>query len=266
MSKRLTEEALTESFKKIVASPITGAWKFNGRPISYLLTEFDAKEGLADVVLIPSNPSKAHLEWMARVGRGVATPGAALVLASLPKGKGIAHSEISRMTGLSRKSVHSMLTRLEAAGLARRLGQSDRYSLNRLAGDGGVEIWAYELKLSDWSKALYQASQYRVFAHSVAVVLAKEYAHRVKPRLDHFRRFNIGVVVLDSGTGRTKSLLRSRPANPQSRSHYLYAVSELARRVLESPDKSARRRVTGGVVKRLPAETLHNPPRLRHGV
>jgi hypothetical protein len=232
MMGELTEAALAESFRQAVSDE---AFRLHDRRISHVLSEFSARDGRADFVLTPSRLKPAQLDWIARVGRGVATPGAASVLAALPRGSTVREAEIGSRVGLAGSGVHRILKRLEAEGLASR-SCSGRFRSERWDAEDQVELWAYELKLSNWSHGFYQALQYRVFAHSVAIVLAEEYAHRIVPRLDRFRRFNVGVLALDAGTNRMRVLVRPRRATPGSRAHYLYAVSVLARRLIASPD------------------------------
>lgn len=263
MKGDLTEAELTDSFKRAMLLPNRLAWRrLNGHTVSYILTEFSARDGRADIVVIPRRISQAAQDWTVRIGKGVSTPGEASVLAALPKASTLSEDEVTHRAGLSRSGVHRILRQLEEVGLAHRT-RGGRYRLETLGGENQVELWAYELKLSDWGHALYQASQYRTFAHTVAIVLAEEYAHRVKPQLEIFRRFNVGVVTLNSGSNRIRVLVRPRRASPRSRSHYLYAISVLARRLLEMQNGVSHRRVTGGLVPSPPTETLHNRDGLR---
>lgn len=258
MSGRLTEEGLTKSFKRAVLGAGSATWRFNGRPISYLLTEFSARDGSADIVLVPSRMSNSQLDWADMIGKGVRTPAAASVLAHFPRAASVNEDTLVQRTGLSGSTVHRIVRRLECSGLVRKVSPA-RYQLEPLRGEGGVEFWAYEMKLSDWAQALYQASQYRVFAHNVSVVLAEEYGHRVRPNLGQFRRFNVGVLTINPRSGNFRVLVKTRRSNPQSRSHYLYAVSELARRIQRARQRRSKVQFKGGAVKRPPAETIPNP-------
>jgi DNA-binding transcriptional ArsR family regulator len=236
MMGELTEAALAESFRQTVSDE---AFRFHDRRISHVLSEFSARDGRADFVLTPSRMNHAQLDWMSRIGRGVPTPGAASVMAALPRRSTVSEAELAIRVGLAKSSVHRILRRLVDEGLASR-SRSGRFRLERWDGEDQVELWAYELKLSNWSHGFYQALQYRVFAHSVAIVLAEEFAHRIVPRLDRFRRFNVGVLALDAGTNRMRVLVRPRRASPGSQAHYLYAVSVFARRLIVPPGEMSR--------------------------
>jgi hypothetical protein len=86
------------------------------------------------------------------------------------------------------------------------------------------ELWAFEIKLEHWQRALYQALQYRAFANRVAVVLPERWAHRVEAQADRFRRLNVGVIAIDEDDTSIRFIVRPRKAPPASRFHHLYAL------------------------------------------
>jgi hypothetical protein len=83
---------------------------------------------------------------------------------------------------------------LELAGL---FGVPDLVVVGILDGGTGAEIAvsrAFELKLSNWRRALVQAYRYRAFANLSYVVLDGRHSRSALAHLDLFRRSNIGLL------------------------------------------------------------------------
>jgi hypothetical protein len=89
------------------------------------------------------------------------------------------------------------------------------------------EVWAFEVKLDHWQRALYQALQYGAFAHRVAVVVPERWAHRFERQIQRFRTLKVGIIALDPDTGEVRSILRPRKRAPASRFHHLYVLGKL---------------------------------------
>ncbi len=77
-------------------------------------------------------------------------------------------------------------------------------------------IMAFELKMSDWRKALSQAFRYRYFAHVSIVVLPAGEVHRASRFLGTFRMFKVGLWAFDKGTGQIRKLWTPRSSKPLS--------------------------------------------------
>lgn len=89
-----------------------------------------------------------------------------------------------------------------------------------------LEICAFEFKLEDWKRALYQAKRYRTFSHRVYVVLPAERWSRVENNLEMFSNFNIGLI-LHYDDGESERVLYSRKENPKSKANFIRAIGML---------------------------------------
>ncbi len=56
---------------------------------------------------------------------------------------------------------------------------------------------AFELKLSNWKRALVQAYRYRSFAEKSLVILDKKYINPALSNIEKFKRANIGLLSID---------------------------------------------------------------------
>ncbi len=61
----------------------------------------------------------------------------------------------------------------------------------------GLDAFAFEMKLSNWQRALMQAYRYRTFANQVYVVIDATRARPAIANLERFQRSNVGLVSID---------------------------------------------------------------------
>ena len=128
-------------------------------------------------------------------------------------------------SGVATATFRRWLAELVEAGLVRDLGRG-RYVLGPRFTLPQIEICSFEFKLKNWKRAFYQAKRYRTFSHRVFVVMPPQTVGRVNGALDHFRRFNIGLIAHDSN-GISEQLLPSRKRGPISRASFIRALGML---------------------------------------
>ncbi len=92
-------------------------------------------------------------------------------------------------------------------------------------------LLAFEMKLTDWRKALSQACRYRWFANAAYVVLPKSAARLAMEKLDLFRHLKVGLWSFDADTARIVRHYSPRPAKPLSPRARARAVETLMRSV-----------------------------------
>jgi len=80
----------------------------------------------------------------------------------------------------------------------------------------GIHITAFEMKLSEWRKALSQAYRYRYFADRSIVVLPPAKAKLAKEALDLFRELEIGLWSFDAQTGEIQLIFTPKRIRPKS--------------------------------------------------
>ena len=79
-----------------------------------------------------------------------------------------------------------------------------------------IHITAFEMKLSEWRKALSQAYRYRYFADRSIVVLPPAKAKLAKEALDIFRELEIGLWSFDAQTGEIQLIFTPKRIRPKS--------------------------------------------------
>lgn len=207
-----------------------GKLRLSQRTITNWVTELEAREGIADFVLTPTIISGSKLEWARRLASAISSPSVASVLATLNHRELTTREEICSRTSLASGTVGKAVLRLVEAGVVAGTVK-EGVRLLRPIRESDIELWAYELKLRDWKHGMYQALQYRRFAHSVAIILPSHAASAVRRRLGQFRDYNVGVLIFDPERSTLRVLVRPRRIAPGSQAHYLFALATFMRRI-----------------------------------
>jgi hypothetical protein len=234
LSTAFTEAEMSRLLDQALDS---GKLRIHERTISNWVTELTARNGVADFVLTPTSLSGPKLEWARKLAAGISSPAAAGVVAALNSTYPTSVDVIAKRADLSRSTVSRVIRQLTAGGVA--WGDSaNGIRLLHPVRESDVELWAYELKLRDWRHGMYQALQYRAFAHSVAIVLPQQAAKIVISHLGRFRAYNVGVMIFDPKTGHLRVLVRPKRSKPGSMAHYLFALAGFIRSVSEGSPRA----------------------------
>lgn len=92
-------------------------------------------------------------------------------------------------------------------------------SKNRLSQIDSSIIRAFELKISDWRRAMMQAHRYRYFANSSIVVLHSDMLKNALKYLDTFKKINVGLWAFNPKTDKIITCYTPRPRNPLEPKH-----------------------------------------------
>lgn len=85
-------------------------------------------------------------------------------------------------------------------------------------------IRAFELKLSNWQRALRQASRYKFFANTSTVVLPIEKCKSPLKNIELFKKLHIGLWGFNRKTATIKVFYSPRPQKPKSERYYHIAI------------------------------------------
>ncbi len=75
-------------------------------------------------------------------------------------------------------------------------------------------IRAFELKISDWRRAMMQAHRYRYFANSSIVVLHSDKLKNAFEYIDTFKKINVGLWAFNPKNNKIITCYTPRPRNP----------------------------------------------------
>jgi hypothetical protein len=100
------------------------------------------------------------------------------------------------------------------------------YHLAEQARLPAVEIDSFEFKLSNWRRALYQATRYRCFSHRVYVVLPPEAIPAARSSIGAFEQLNVGLLLHDED-GYSEQIVRPKKKAPASRQRLYMAIGQI---------------------------------------
>ena len=101
-----------------------------------------------------------------------------------------------------------------------------QYSLYANWKNFDVDLWAFELKLKNWKRALYQATQYKAFSSNVFTIFPSYKKDLLEKNLYYFKNLNIGCILMDSDTNELTVLNYPQKEELVIGSQYLYALTE----------------------------------------
>lgn len=190
-------------------------------PVWKAFEEVQATRGRPDFVAIVRPPEKRLRRQSSSLNMAACS-----VLESLYSRRALSISTLSLRSGISERAVKAALAVLERAGHATETKRST-FSLAPGAGYESIETWAFELKLRNVKRAVFQAQQYRLFARRVLIVAPPE---QFKKYFGHFvtlGRWGIGVATFDPASGDFRIRRRPRRSDPVARGHQVYVLSRM---------------------------------------
>ena len=156
------------------------------------LREFESPNGIADVILVDLLPG-----WSSEVNIGRISPEWAYALHKLTDTQCFSVDEFKRFAGVSSRRAKKALIDFAAAGFCERLPDSDKWRKKVRVLPIASEICAIEAKLSDWRRALYQATRYQDFANQSWVVMDQSKVAAALTNISQFTRLNVGLAGVD---------------------------------------------------------------------
>lgn len=146
------------------------------------------------------------------------------VLACLKESSGRKFEYIKKTTGLSENVIKNSLKELIEKKFATK---SKNLYYSSISGMFESDIWAFELKLADWRRAIFQALQYKAFASYSVTVFPQKKEKILQDNIKIFKELNIGLMLLDVETNKSKWLNRPKKSKPISRWQKLYVFFKI---------------------------------------
>jgi hypothetical protein len=217
----MTEDGLSVVFEALLES---AAWRGKYPQLRSLSKELPCRQGIPDYV---ATTSMIHLPTASRkaVASALTTPACARLLSLLKPVAVRSDAYLCRASGLSARVVSRSLRHLMESNLIEERGES-RWVLSPVVASLAYELWAFELKLADWQRALYQALQYRAFADRAVVVVPDEMAGRFERNQERFERFGVGLVAIGGDGNSLREIVAVQKNTPQSRLHRYFALGQ----------------------------------------
>jgi len=197
------------------------------------LTEFSALyrevvcgQGRADFVAVAGDEQRPA-SWLGGCAPSLRLTESAAMLISLLKLRSPRTLDyLVRHSGLTCETATRTLRDLLSASVVRKATDSS-YILGPTWKQPLGDLWAFELKLHDWRRALFQACQYQAFADSVCIVMPDKQSSYTHVRPDVLSAVGVGLVLFDPYTSCVRVQVQPRRSRPASLQHVYYAHSSL---------------------------------------
>jgi hypothetical protein len=200
--------------------------KSRGRRSVAVSAELDCFQGVADVVAGTLNGYRLFpRDAMSKLD--LVSFSTAKILSALSGRKSATVHQVVKNTGLSASTVRKETVVLRKLGILN-FGAGEQINVLRKIRPPFKEIEAFEVKVKDWKSGIYQARNYKSFAHKVSVVLPLNRASRLRNRFGEFRRMRVGLLGIDTA-GKLKWFLKPRRQRPISGPRNFLATVKLLR-------------------------------------
>lgn len=212
----VSEQQLVSIFRKHFGSNGPNKWVW--------LSEFDFGNGVADLTAVKPvmGPST---EWLGKLPARWAYAAAAM-----PVDSEMSLDDFASFVNLTSPSALSVLRSFERAGICSKNVPARTWTKSEQIRPIAKEIVAVEAKLTDWKRALYQASRYTSFASEAWVVMSSIAYPRASNHIEEFTTRGIGLAFMDPD-GQHDVLNRPRKATPRSPLRFWEANGKIARRL-----------------------------------
>jgi DNA-binding transcriptional ArsR family regulator len=223
MKDCLSEETLSAVFE---AAFFTRGQVGSHGSLFELGKEVPCQQGRPDFIASPEKLTKIPKRVRIPLRLGLSQMSSAKVVALLNHRSPRSKANLGIRSGLSPSVLQKSLRVLENLKLIHR-DQDGLYRLTKGFPKAENELWAFEVKLFNWKRALFQLLQYAAFAHRVVIVIPELYAYRMQKHIDRFKRFGVGVISVEVDSGTVRVLAKPRKRRPASKAHYLFAIGKL---------------------------------------
>lgn len=222
MTYTLTEAYLSRMFESIIRNKSRNTFAVS---FPHLFKELNSAQGKPDYVVSPTRLRIKSGIRRHRVAKAISKPSSATILSLLKKSAPRTEKYLIEQSRFTHQVIKYTLADLQALRLIRKSGKSS-YFLAESFPNTDFEMWAFELKIANWQRALYQTLQYKSFAHREYVVISELRANRVERHIDKFRILNVGLLTFDEEKNSLRLIYKPRKHKPTSRYHYIYTLGK----------------------------------------
>lgn len=183
-----------------------------------IFREVDSWRGRPDFVCLQRDGN----EELPKNTEGLGLVGAT-ILAALNRSTGRTIEDLQLKTGYAASSVKQTVLRLLVSGLIKK-DRNERFKLVPGRGLDDLATVAFELKLKNAKRALYQAQQYRCFADRVYVVVPPQLIATFDKYQEAMSLWGIGLASFDPVKKRFRVEVQSAGKRPKTKHQAIYTI------------------------------------------
>ncbi|CAM3385495.1 MULTISPECIES: hypothetical protein [Saccharibacillus] len=213
IKQHYTEQELVEKIELIMREALDNS--------TVILREVDCWQGRADLVKanLKSDYENLDMHQIELLKHYTCSNIISLLHKKAPR----TEEYLQKALGLSSRTLKKWLISLEKNQIACKNSYgsyliSDEFSLPN------AELYAYEVKLHNWKRALYQANQYKGFSNFSFVVMPKKNINAALANIEAFYANNIGLIQIDE-LGLEEILFKPKKIQPRKKSYNLIGIA-----------------------------------------
>lgn len=213
-----TEEQMADAFERRLHSrrPLPAV----GR-MSQVFREVECHRGRPDFVAMVS-----RMRSQSPVHQSSHNIASARALALLKRRSPRSVLALAKQMDMAEATVRRALSHLEASGLVEQLANGS-FVLSGGSAIFEMETMAFELKLKNPRRAVFQAQQYTLFAHQVWIVVPPLQSDKYDSYRPVLNRWGVGLATFNPRNHRFSPIIKARRRIPGSREHHAYAILRL---------------------------------------
>lgn len=214
-----TEQEMGESFYERMKAPegLPGIGPFNE-----IYREIICQIGRPDFIGLRMEDKRIVGEYLQHVG----LVGASLLSYLKPESPRTLEYLMTKIE-YSADSVKKSLKAMEKSGYIRKLEKDKYIVVNECFMPSRSEVWAFELKLNNARRAIFQAQQNKAFADRTFIVVPQSQIKSYDKFTKLMIRWGIGLASFDPVTSNFAITTDSRKIKPLSNQHRVYAISKM---------------------------------------
>jgi hypothetical protein len=190
-------------------------------PFGAAFREINCLQGRPDFIAFRGKASTTRSMTLESIGLA-----GAAVLALLKSRSPRSLDYLLRLSGYSPITTRKAVDILETHQFVRETKRGC-YVLGRSARPFDWETWAFELKLNDPRRAIFQAKQTKTFADRVIIVVPPSQLRNYNRFSEAIVRWGIGLAGFDPCTQEFYLERKPRKTRPLSRQHRIYAIAQI---------------------------------------
>lgn len=213
-----SEDEMAEAFQKIALRP-------KGLPgigvLGSVYREISCRQGRPDFIALTNKGTFLDNKRMSNIGLV-----GAWILATLKPTSPRTYQYLIKKSEYKEASIRKALNTLVSMAYIKQNGNGS-YVLGDFTQFLETDVWAFELKLSNPKRAIFQAQQYKSFAERTVIIIPLNQAKNYTRFEKTMKRWGIGLATFDPFTGEFNLLKRPVKTKPFSKEHYMYAILQL---------------------------------------
>jgi len=189
--------------------------------VKRIYPEISCQQGRPDFISI----NYKNLTFSPELFKNIGLVGASILSILKPKSPR-SYQYLNQKLSYSKSSIVKYLRLLIATGFIKKTSQNS-FILSKIIENLEIEIYAFELKINNPKRAIFQAQQFRFFAGRSFIIVPPNQTRNYERFKPTIKRWGIGLYSFDPLESKLTVSIRSRKGKPLSKQQQFYTLSRV---------------------------------------